>query len=301
MNEYFGVWMNPQPHRLRVSLLARFFLCCQSGYNSHHSLRLKEMICMRTLVATRYLTPLREGGSLPAVVEADDSQLYVMKFVGAGQGVKALIAELVAGEIARALDLPIPEMVFLTLDPALGPSEPNGEIHDLLRASVGLNLGFRYLPNAFTFNPQLPPRPDPALASAIVWFDAYVANVDRTLRNINLLVWQRTLWLIDHGAALYFHHNWRDFAARSRSPFALVKDHALLRFASQLRAADEQAHDRLTPAVIRTITDLIPAPWLHGPELGPDPAQSRQVYHDFLLDRLAASALFVQEANRVRV
>ncbi len=255
---------------------------------------------MRTLVATRYLTPLREGGSLPAVVEADDGQLYVMKFVGAGQGPKALIAELVSGEIARALGLPIPEITFMTLDPALGPSEPNGEIRDLLRASVGLNLGFRYLPNAFTFNPQLPPRLDPALASAIVWFDAYVTNVDRTLRNINLLVWERTLWLIDHGAALYFHHNWRDFATRSRSPFALVKDHALLRFASQLQAADEQAHARLSAAVIGDIVNLIPALWLNTPDLASDPVHSRQVYRDFLLDRLAASALFVQEANRVR-
>ena len=255
---------------------------------------------MRTLVATRYLTPLREGGSFPAVVEADDGQLYVMKFVGAGQGAKALIAELVAGEIAHALGLPIPEIAFLMLDPALGPSEPNEEIHDLLHASVGLNLGFRYLPNAFAFNPQLPPRLDPALASGIVWFDAYVANMDRTLRNINLLVWQRTLWLIDHGAALYFHHNWRDFAARSRSPFALIKDHALLPFASQLHAADEQAHARLTPTVISDIVNLIPAPWLNGPDLARSPDQSRLVYRDFLLDRLAASALFVQEANRVR-
>jgi hypothetical protein len=198
------------------------------------------------------------------------------------------------------LDLPIPEIAFLMLDPALGPSEPNGEIRDLLRASVGLNLGFRYLPNAFTFNPQLPPRPDPALASAIVWFDAYVANMDRTLRNINLLVWQRTLWLIDHGAALYFHHNWRDFATRSRSSFALVKDHALLRFASQLQAADQQAHARLTPTVISDIVKLIPALWLNSPDLAGNADESRLVYRDFLLDRLAASALFVQEANRVR-
>src|SRR5450756_566169 len=180
---------------------------------------------IKTVNAIRYVTPLREGGSLPAIVETDDGQMYVMKFVGAGQGPKALIAELVAGEIGRALGLRVPELALINLDPELGPSEPDPEIFDLLRLSVGLNLGMRFLPKAFAYNPILPPPLDTALASAIVWFDAYVTNVDRTIRNVNILVWEKELWLIDHGASLYFHHDWRDdYLERSRTPFPLIKD-----------------------------------------------------------------------------
>ena len=183
---------------------------------------------IKTVTATRYVTRLREGGSLPAVVEADDGARYVMKFVGAGQGPKALIAELVAGEIARRLGLHVPEIVFIELDPAMGPSEPNAEIQDLLRASVGLNLGLRYLPNAFEFNTLLKPPPDPALASAIVWFDAYDTNVDRTSRNVNLLIWQDNLGLIDNGALLYFHHDWDDYLSKSWTAFTRIIDNTLL-------------------------------------------------------------------------
>jgi len=259
------------------------------------------MTQLRTLTATRYLTPLREGGSLPAVVEADDGELYVMKFLGAGQGAEALIAELISGEIARVLGLRVPEIVFLTLEPAFGQSEPNAEIRGLLRASIGLNLGLRYLPQAFTFNPVLPPPPDGALASAIVWLDAYVMNVDRTLRNINLLDCQHELWLIDHGATLYFHYNWASAASASRSAFPLIKDHALLRFADRLAEADAGARVVLTAEVIAGIVDLIPEVWLQGRTVPyADPVEHRRAYAEFLRCRLAASALFIAEANRVR-
>jgi hypothetical protein len=256
---------------------------------------------LRTLTATRYLTPLREGGSLPAVVEADDGELYVMKFLGAGQGAEALIAELVSGEIARVLGLRVPEIVFLRLEPAFGQSEPNAEIRGLLRASIGLNLGVRYLPQAFGFNPLLSPPPGGALASAIVWLDAYVMNVDRTLRNTNLLDCQRELWLIDHGATLYFHYNWATADPASRSAFPLIKDHALLPFADRLADADAGARALLTAEVIASIVGLIPDVWLQG-RTAPfaDPAEHRRAYAEFLLNRLAASAIFLAEANRVR-
>ena len=252
---------------------------------------------IKTLTATRYLTPLREGGSLPAIVEADDANLYVMKFVGAGQGRKALIAEWVAGEIGRTLGLPVPEMVLLELDPALVPSEPDPEIYDLLRFSVGLNLGLRYLPQAFMFNPLLPPAPGPELASAIVWFDAYVTNVDRTPRNVNILVWQNGLWLIDHGACLYFHHQWKGYLDKSRNPFPAIKDHALLPFATKLDEADASLRSRLTPEVIERIVKDIPEFWLEGEDFFPDTVQQRQGYIDFLQSRLKAAPAFVGEAK----
>jgi hypothetical protein len=255
---------------------------------------------IETVTATRYLTPLREGGSLPAIVEADDGGLYVMKFVGSGHGAKALIAELVAGEIGRALGLRVPELVFIELDPALGPSEPNAEIRDLLKASVGLNLGLRYLPNAFTFNPLLTPPPDAELASAIVWFDAYVTNVDRTPRNVNMLIWQEELWLIDHGSALYFHHNWNGYMERSHAPFARIKDHTLLPFASDLDGADVALRARLTPEIIQCIVGLIPVGWLDGEPDFADQAEHRQAYAAYLLSRLEAAHVFVAEAKHAR-
>src|SRR3954449_9532 len=188
---------------------------------------------LKTIRVTRYVTPLREGGSLPAIVEADDDGLYVLKFRGAGQGPKALIAELVAGELARSLELPVPEIVYVELDAALARTEPDPEIQDLIRASAGLNLALDYLPGSITFDP-LVDRPAPELASRVVWFDAYTTNVDRTPRNTNILVWHKNLWLIDHGAALYFHHDWANYLERSRSPFAQIKDHVLLPFAAAL-------------------------------------------------------------------
>jgi hypothetical protein len=255
---------------------------------------------IRIVSATQYLTPLREGGSLPAVVQADDGELYVMKFVGAGQGPKALIAELVAGEIGRALGLCVPDIVFIELDGALGPSEPNAEIRDLLRASVGLNLGLRYLPQALAYHPLLPPPPDPSLASAIVWFDAYVTNVDRTPRNVNILIWKEGLWLIDHGACLYFHHNWDGYLERSRTPFPLIREHTLLPFADALPEADAAMRARLTPEIIRRIVELIPDAWLSGEPQFASYAEHRQAYVAYLLSRLAAAPIFVEEAQRAR-
>lgn len=255
---------------------------------------------IRTVAATKYITPLREGGSLPAIVEADDGQLYVMKFVGAGQGPKALIAELVAGEIGRMLGLRVPEIVFIELDQALGPSEPDAEIRDLLKASVGLNLGLRYLPNAFAFNLLLQPPPDPDLASAVVWFDAYVTNVDRTPRNVNLLIWQEDLWLIDHGACLYFHHDWNGYLERSRIPFSRIKDHTLLPFAGTLREADATLRPRLTPEAIQHIISLIPDTWLNGEPHFASHSEHRQAYATYLLSRLEASHIFVEEARNAR-
>ncbi|MBN1992613.1 MAG: aminotransferase class I and II [Anaerolineae bacterium] len=252
---------------------------------------------IKTVSAVRYITPLREGGSLPAVVEANDGKMYVMKFVGAGQGSKALIAELVAGEIGRALGLHVPELVLLELDSRLGRSEPNPEIQDLLQRSANrLNLGLRYLPNAFEFNILLKPPPDPRLASTIVWFDAYITNVDRTARNVNMLLWQKNLWLIDHGAALYFHHDWHNYLDRSKSPFNQIKNHTLISLASALRETDRTLSPRLTPAVIRQIIALIPDEWLAQETSFANLAAHRQAYVDYLLSRLAASAIFVEEA-----
>src|SRR5215472_6249872 len=176
-------------------------------------------LVLRTLSATRYVTPLREGGSLPAVVEADDDGLYVVKFRGAGQGSRALVAEVLAGEIGRALGLPVPALALVTLDPDIGRTEPDGEIRDLLKASVGLNLAVDYLPGALGYDPAASDSPPAALAAQVVWFDALVTNVDRTARNPNLLVWHRGLWCIDHGACLYVHHDWVDAPARAASPF----------------------------------------------------------------------------------
>ena len=251
---------------------------------------------IRTVTATRYITPLREGGSLPAVVEADDNQFYVMKFVGAGQGPKALIAELVAGEIGRSLGLQVPEIVFIELVPSLGRSEPDPEIQDLLRASIGLNLGLRYLPHAFDFNLLLKPPPDSELASQIVWFDAYITNVDRTPRNVNMLLWEEKLWLIDHGASLYFHHSWDDYLTRSRTSFPLIKEHTLISLASRLPETEAFFSSRLPPDLIREIVGFIPAVWLGQEESFASQAEHREAYNNYLLSRLAASATFVEEA-----
>jgi hypothetical protein len=251
---------------------------------------------IRTVTATRYLTPLREGGSLPAVIEADDGRLYVLKFRGAGQGRKALIAELVVGEIGRALGLPVPEIVLVELDAAFGRSEPHEEIQDLLKASAGLNLALAYIPGALAFDPLLAPPWALNLASAIVWFDAYTMNVDRTARNTNILLADRQLWLIDHGAALYFHHTWKDYLARSRSPFAQIKDHVMLRFAVALPEADAVLSELLTPDVIRAIVALIPDSWLDGEPGFADRDEHRAAYVAFLLGRLDARRAFVEEA-----
>jgi len=254
---------------------------------------------LRTVTATRYVTPLREGGSLPAVIEADDDGLYVLKFRGAGQGPRALIAELVAGEIARALALPVPEIVFVELDAELARTEPDPEIQDLIRASAGLNLALDYLPGSITFDP-LAWQPDAELASKIVWFDAFVTNLDRTARNSNLLLWHRKLWLIDHGAALFFHHDWRDYLERASSPFALIKDHVLLRFATRLAEADAALAARLDATTLERIVALIPDAWLDADAPFPDAAAHRRAYLDYFVRRLQAPRAFAQEAERAR-
>ena len=245
---------------------------------------------IRTVNVTRYVTPLREGGSLPAIVEADDDGLYVLKFRGAGQGVKALIAELVAGEIGRALGLKVPEIVFVELDPVLAMTEPDSEIQDLIKASAGLNLALDYLPGSIMYDTAIQ-EPSPRLASEIVWFDAYTANVDRTPRNANMLLWHKEVWLIDHGAALYFHHNWDNFAGNSRNPFALIKQHMLLPFAKEIERVDEEFSARLTPDLIGEIVSLIPDGWVAEPDM------DRKAYLNFLTDRLQAPREFVKEAK----
>ena len=255
---------------------------------------------LKTYTATRYVTPLREGGSLPAIVEVDDGSLFVMKFVGAGQGAKALIAELLAGEIGRLLGLNVPELAFIELDPLVARSEPHQEIQDLLQASIGLNLGLRFLPESHAFNVMLAPPPDEALASRIVWFDAYVTNVDRTARNVNMLIWQEALWLIDHGAALYFHHSWDNYLARSRTPFGPIKEHTLLPLAGQLADADSAARLQLNADLLRQIIELIPEPWLANEPLFESVTAHRGAYLAYLLSRLEASEVFVEEANRAR-
>src|SRR5882757_1096508 len=218
---------------------------------------------LRTVNVIRYVTPLREGGSLPAIAEADDGFLYVLKFQGAGQGRKALIAELVGGEIARSLGLKVPELVFANLDEAFGRTEPDEEIQDLLKASVGLNLALHYLSGAITFDPTVTVT-DAKLASQIVWLDCLLTNVDRTPRNTNMLIWHKELWLIDHGAALYFHHSWDNWREQATRPFVQVKDHVLLPRAAELEAVDGEFRSILTSERIRSIVSLIPDEWLTG-------------------------------------
>jgi hypothetical protein len=254
---------------------------------------------VRTVIANRYVTPLREGGSLPAIVEANDDGLYVLKFRGAGQGTKALIAELVAGEIGRLAGLPVPEIVFAELPQDLARTEPDAEIQSLIGASAGLNLALDYLPGSVTFDP-LVFQPDAKLASAIVWFDAFVCNVDRTARNVNMLMWHRRLWLIDHGAALYFHHAWNNRDEHARTPFSLIKDHVLLKSASMLEEVDAEMAVRLTMEKIAGIVELIPAAWLTDDPGFDSQSQQRQAYLKYFKVRLESSKVFVREAIHAR-
>jgi hypothetical protein len=254
---------------------------------------------LRTVRVTRYVTPLREGGSLPAIAEADDGFLYVLKFRGAGQGVKALIAEIIGGELARSLDLKVPEIVLAELDPAFGRTEPDEEIQDLLKASTGLNLGLHYLSGSITFDPVVN-LADPLTASRIVWLDCLLTNVDRTARNTNMLIWNKELWLIDHGAALYFHHSWDNWEEQATRPFTPVKDHVLLPRASRLEEVDAEFRARLTTGLIQNIVALIPEIWLLGWPSGQTPEAIRSVYTQFLQTRIAASAIFVKEAQHAR-
>ena len=247
---------------------------------------------LRTVRATRYVTPLREGGSLPAIVEADDCGLYVLKFRGAGQGPLALVAELVAGEIGRALGLKVPELVLMEVDEALGRNEPDPEIHDLLLASTGLNLALDYLPGSLMFDAAARDKVNAEIASSAVWFDAFVTNVNRTARNPNLLWWHRTLYFIDHGASLYFHHDWRNIEQKALSPFPAIREHVLLRWASRIEEADLTLRSRLSEDLFRELVEQIPDGWLLP--------ERRSGYADYLTRRLNSASLFVEEALRAR-
>jgi hypothetical protein len=254
---------------------------------------------LRTVNVMRYVTPLREGGSLPAIAEADDEFLYVLKFRGAGQGVKALIAELIGGEIARTLGFKIPELVFANLDTAFGRTEPDEEIQDLLKASTGLNLALHYLSGAITYDPTVT-RLSGKLSSQIVWLDCLLTNVDRTPRNTNMLMWHKELWLIDHGAALYFHHSWDNWEEQAKRPFAMIKDHVLLPWANELETVDTEFKTILTNERIRAIVNLLPDDWLTDASSKDTADKRREVYYQFLITRLAASSTFITQAQNAR-
>lgn len=247
----------------------------------------------RTVRVTRYVTPLREGGSLPAIVEADDDGLYVLKFRGAGQGPRALIAELVSGEIARALGLPVPDIVFAELEQELARTEPDPEIHQLIHDSAGLNLALDFLPGSVAFDPLVHTL-DAALMARIVWFDAFVTNVDRTARNTNMLMWHRRPWLIDHGASLFFHHapGWQE-EARARDPFTRISTHVLRHRTQAIAAEDSALAAALGGDVLATILSWVPDTWLDG-----DPATAREAYARYFRDRLSLPRAFAEEAAR---
>lgn len=254
---------------------------------------------LRTVAVTRYITPLREGGSLPALAEADDDFKYVLKFRGAGHGVKALIAELLGGEIARALGLKIPELVFATLDEAFGRSEGDEEIQDLLKGSQGLNLALHFLSGAITYDPVVN-QIDPTLASKIVWLDAFTTNIDRTFKNTNMLMWHKELWLIDHGATFYFHHSWDQWEKHALSPFGLIKNHVLLPQASEIGAVNEFCQAALPDSLLQAIVNLIPEEWLIWEGFDLNPEEIKNVYFQFLTRRKSHSLTFIKEAEDAR-
>ncbi len=257
------------------------------------------MTPLRRLHAVRYVTPLREGGSLPAVIEAADDGLYVLKFRGAGQGARALVAELVVGELARALGLPVPEIVLVELDPALARTDPDPEIQDLIRASAGLNLALDYLPGSVNYDPAAD-RVDAALASSVVWLDAFTSNVDRSFRNTNLLMWHGAPWLIDHGAALYFHHGWDGSLDGAGGRFPMVRDHVLLPLADDIAGADARLAPRVTRELLEGILAQVPDGWLTAVDGWADAPVQRAAYADYLMRRLAARSGFVEEALHAR-
>jgi hypothetical protein len=260
---------------------------------------MKNTLNLRTVNVTRYITPLREGGSLPALAEADDDFKYVLKFKGAGHGVKALIAELIGGEIARILNLKMPELVYANLDEAFGQTEGDEEIQDLLKGSQGLNLALHFLSGAITFDPVVT-QVAPKLASEIVWLDAFITNVDRTFKNTNMLIWHKELWLIDHGACLYFHHSWTNWKKNAESPFALIKDHVLLPQASLLKETDAVFKKILTNEVLQAVVNLIPTEWLQWEGTDETPEAIRDIYFQFLTTRLNHSEIFINEAQNAR-
>lgn len=260
---------------------------------------IKPFESLRHQQVTRYITPLREGGSLPALAEADDGFKYVLKFRGAGHGAKSLIAEMIGGEIARALGLKVPELVFLDVDEDFGRTEGDEEIQDLLKASQGLNLGLHFLNGALTFDAAVN-KVDEFEASMVVWLDAFLTNVDRTVKNTNMLIWNKELWLIDHGATLYFHHSWKGWEKAMMSPFAYIKDHTLLKYASKLDEAEETAHRLLSHELIDSIVDALPNEWLIHEGSAETPDDIRRVYKEFLHGRMANSQIFITEAKNAR-
>lgn len=255
---------------------------------------------LRSVTATRYVSPLREGGSLPAIIEADDDGLYVLKFRAAGQGVKALIAELIGGEAARAAGIRMPELVFVELDAVLGRNEPDYEIRELLVKSAGQNLALDYLPGSISYDPLGSAKVDPLLASKIVWLDAFLMNVDRTARNANMLMWHKNLWLIDHGAALYFHHDWPSYSQKVSSPFSMIRDHVLLGSATELEVADREMRRVLTEEKLREIVGVIPDSWLEVEGAFTSPDAIRDAYISFLSERVSKSNIFITEAVNAR-
>jgi hypothetical protein len=254
---------------------------------------------LRTVNVTRYITPLREGGSLPALAEADDDFKYVLKFRGNGHGAKALIAELIGGEMARLLGLRIPELVFANLDEAFGRTEADEEIQDLLKGSKGLNLALHFLSGAINFDPVVTKVPS-RLSSQIVWLDSFITNVDRTFKNTNMLMWHKELWLIDHGASMYFHHSFTNWEKHANSPFELIKDHVLLPQAGMLEEINNEYKQLITEEKIRKITSLIPDEWLHWEGTEETPEQLREIYSQFLITRLNNSEIFTKEAQNAR-
>jgi len=255
---------------------------------------------LRSVQATKYVTPFREGGSLPGLVEADDDGLYVVKFRGAAQGPKALVAEIVAGELARALGLPVPELALVDVDPALAGGESDPWVKELLERSPGRNLGVDFLPGSMTFDPRADGAPPPDFAANVVWFDALVTNTDRSPRNPNILTWHRRQWLIDHGASLFIHHTWVDPEVHAHRPLPTIDDHVLLPFAAAL--AD--AHDRLAPLVthelLREIVALIPDDWLEPNALIGGPVEQREAYVRYLMIRAGAREALVESIEEVR-
>ncbi|MBC7375456.1 MAG: aminotransferase class I and II [Frankiales bacterium] len=247
-------------------------------------------VALRTVTATRYVLPLREGGSLPGLMEADDLGTWVVKFTGAGQGRKVLVAEVVVGELARALGLPVPELVLVEVDPVLGRAEPDEEVQDLLRASPGLNLGTDFLPGSLGFDPMAHPVAA-GLASRVLWLDALVGNVDRSWRNPNLLLWHQALWLIDHGASLVFHHDWAKAAAAAQKPYQ-AEDHALSSFATERVSAAQALAPLVTRELLVQVTALVPDVWLEGEPGFDGPDQVRTAYVEHLLRRVAARAVW---------
>jgi hypothetical protein len=255
---------------------------------------------LRTVRATKYLTPFREGGSLPGLVEADDDGLYVVKFRGAAHGPRALVAEVIAGELARALGLPVPEIVLVDVDPALAGVEPDPWVGELLAKSPGVNLGLDFLPGAMTFDPRADGAPDPDLAAAIVWFDALVTNTDRSPRNPNLLSWHHRLWLIDHGASLFIHHTWRDPDAHARRPLETIAHHVLLPYAAPLATAHDRLAPQVTEELLQAVVAFVPDAWLSlVPAIG-DAGAQRQAYVRYLLTRLAARDALTTSIEQVR-